>query len=293
MEWNSPNHPFLIWASTFLWLISIFSILWSLLLLFCVNDLLFLTGMDLVNAVVLLSGLIMLPTNIFILNHIAKGKKLDLRLRVFCCPLWQCILWIIIISFIGVVLCIHRLYICQDLVTRFFANSMKKYRSHPKYKRFIDFLQVYLQCCGLHSYTDWFKHDWHDKVRDYDLELSQDNMSLKKETSDSVPLSCCKSGSCVSNFLEELGTNSINENGCGSTMYRLIIVSMNMHLLIFVAVILLEILILRYVAIYSSNGAQTKLIDNIMPVNEQFDVSSDSYNLHEHSENGNQYEKST
>ncbi|CAK1553713.1 unnamed protein product [Leptosia nina] len=156
---------------------------------------------------------------------------------------------------------------------------MKNYRTYPKYKRFIDYLQLSLQCCGLKSYKDWFKHDWHDKARDYDLEPLDTNAALKRDGNDvdSVPLSCCKSGSCVSSFLDELGTNSINTSGCGSLMYHVIIVTMNIHLVLFVAVILLEILILRCVVIHSTdNGSHKMLIDHIMPVNENFDMSSES-----------------
>lgn len=41
---------------------------------------LFLTGTDLVNALVLLSGIIMLPTNLYIVYAVAKGDSIELRI---------------------------------------------------------------------------------------------------------------------------------------------------------------------------------------------------------------------
>lgn len=42
-----------------------------------VGDILMLTGTDVVNAIVLLSGIIMLPTNVHILCSIANGRRIE------------------------------------------------------------------------------------------------------------------------------------------------------------------------------------------------------------------------
>lgn len=42
-----------------------------------VGDMLMMTGTDIINAFVLLSGIIMLPTNVYIVYCIAKGKKIE------------------------------------------------------------------------------------------------------------------------------------------------------------------------------------------------------------------------
>ncbi|CAH2107259.1 unnamed protein product [Euphydryas editha] len=74
---DNLNSPFVIWATCVLWLISIFGIFWSLLLFFCVGDMIFSTGTDLVNAVVLLSAIVMLPPNFYSLHAIANGKRIE------------------------------------------------------------------------------------------------------------------------------------------------------------------------------------------------------------------------
>ena len=53
--------------------------------------------------------------------------------------------------------------------------------------------------------------------------------------------SCCKSGSCVTNYLKELDTYSINTNGCGDVINRIIKISMYTHSAFFLVVILLEV----------------------------------------------------
>ncbi|CAK1604285.1 unnamed protein product [Parnassius mnemosyne] len=277
------NHPFVLWAACFLWLISMFAITWSLLLFFFVGDILLLTGTDLVNAFLLLSGIIMLPTNVHILYSIAKGIRIDPKSKVMCCPLWSCILWIIIINIIGIILCVRRIHSCQETTFNFISHSMKYYRSIPKYKHFIDNLQWSLHCCGLNSYKDWFTHDWYDKIRDYEWDPIANKQTVRsiREASDSVPLSCCKSGSCISSYLTELGTHSINTSGCGELMYRIIMISMYAHLLLFFLVIIIEGLILQFIIRkqdYSCENTK-KNLKHIMSVNNNFEASSSSYQM--------------
>ncbi|KAG6446430.1 peripherin-2 isoform X2 [Manduca sexta] len=287
MKAKGPNHPFVVWASYFLWLISLFSITWSLLLFLFVGDMLIITGTDLVNAFVLLSGIIMLPTNVHMLYSIASGKKLDHKAKVVCCPIWLCIVWIIIINFVGVILCIQRIRLCQETVMRNLSMGMRNYRNMPKYKHFIDNLQWVLGCCGLNSYKDWFDHDWCDKMRDYEWDPSINKrvaQNKKQPTAtDSVPLSCCKSGSCISNYLLELGSYSINTNGCGDLVYQIITISMNVHLVMFLTIIIVELIILKCIVKKNKSPCKSKRnklnVRHIMPIKNNFNASSESLQL--------------
>ncbi|KAL0892116.1 hypothetical protein ABMA27_015317 [Loxostege sticticalis] len=284
------NHAFVVWGSCVLWVTSVFAIAWSLLLFFCVGDILLMTGTDLVNAFVLLSGIIMLPTNISILCFVANSKKVDYKAKVVCCPLWLSIVWIIIINVAAVILCIVKIISCQELTTRYLTDSMQHYRSVPKYKHFMDDLQWSLKCCGLYSYKDWFLHDWYDKIRDYewDPSLDKDNSLNKRSPSvtDSVPLSCCKSGSCISNYLTELGTHSINTTGCGPLLHRIVMISMSAHLVMFLLIVVIEIIILKLIMTKERQPENEKKgkhrnsdVRHIMSVKGNFDASSGSCQL--------------
>ncbi|KAJ8732785.1 hypothetical protein PYW07_015384 [Mythimna separata] len=284
---TSPNHPCVVWGSCILWLISMFSILWSLILFFCVGNILVITGTDIINAIVLLSGIIMLPTNVYILCAVARGKKICHNTRVVCCPMWLCIMWIIIVNCLGVGCCIHKIYTCRGATVEKMDKTMKHYRSVPKYKHFVDNVQWSLKCCGINSYQDWFDRNWYDKIRDYEWDPNSSRRGGRKrndiEVTDSVPLSCCKSGSCISNYLLELGTHSINTKGCGNLLTRIIMASMIAHLVIFLSVIIVEIIILRLIT--QTKGCQsTKKLQNmnvrhIMSVNDHFASSSNSMEL--------------
>ncbi|XP_013177675.1 PREDICTED: tetraspanin-6-like isoform X1 [Papilio xuthus] len=280
----NQNHPFVLWGACFLWFISMLCIIWSLLLFFFVGNILVQTGTDLVNAFVLLSGIITLPTNVHILYSIAYGIRVELKSKVMCCPLWFCIIWIIVINAVGIVLCIKVIHSCEENTVNSIGHGMKYYRSIPKYKNFIDNVQWSLHCCGLNSYKDWFKHEWYDKIRDYEWDPFTNRQTVRslKEATDSVPLSCCKSGSCISNFLTELGTYSINTAGCGHKMYHIIRCSMYAHLFLFTLVILIEILMLKFIARRDDSDSCKKLKNNvqrIMSVNNNFEASSSSYQV--------------
>ncbi|XP_061378001.1 peripherin-2-like [Danaus plexippus] len=288
MSSQTPNRPYIVWASWVLWSISIFFIIWSLLLFFYISDMLVLTGTDLVNAVVLLSGILMVPTNVYIVYSIATGQKIVFAGKVICCRLWTCIVWIIIINLIGVVLCIRRIYVCQLIIHNSLYTSMQNYKTVPKCKHFIDHIQWGLGCCGLNSYTDWFTHEWHDRDRDFEwssVSESSETITSRREI-DSVPYSCCKSGSCVSNYLKELGTYSINTNGCAYSVYRIVLISLNAHLILFVTVVVLEAFLLRILMLEKNEPDDTRdasrgNINNIMNVNDNFEISSGSYQLYE------------
>ncbi|CAH2107258.1 unnamed protein product [Euphydryas editha] len=167
---------------------------------------------------------------------------------------------------------------------------MKQYRIAPKHRQFIDKLQWSLGCCGLKSYKDWFIQDWHDKIRDYEWTSSnmRDVNAIKNTIeTDSVPFSCCKSGSCVSSYLKELGNYSINTNGCGYLLYRFIMVSMTVHLIMFLIITVLEIFFLKSIKttndgqLDSKKGNKKLNIRHIMSVNDNFEMSSGSYDLNE------------
>ncbi|CAH0407793.1 unnamed protein product [Chilo suppressalis] len=249
MSFSGPNSPVVVWAACFLWLMSLTAIGWSLLLFFCFGDLLLLTGTDLINAFLLLSAIVMLPTNVSMLCSIANGRRIDHRAKVVCCPLWLSIFWIILINTIAAIVCFLIILSCRELIIQQLYRSMKNYRSIPKYKRFCDNIQWSLKCCGLNSYKDWFNQDWYDKIRDYEWDpLESTSKAIKKRfVSDSVPLSCCKSGSCVSNYLSELGTYSINTSGCGPLLYRIVMLSLNAYFVLFLLTAVLEIIILKLI----------------------------------------------
>ncbi|XP_060800927.1 peripherin-2-like [Amyelois transitella] len=215
------------------------------------GDMMELTGLDVVNSFVLLSGIIMIPMNIQMLFYIANGKRISRDSDVICCPLWLCALWIILINVAASLLCARKISWCRQNTDSFIEESMKYYRSCPKYKRFMDNIQWSLKCCGLESFRDWFSYDWYDKIRDYEWDPSLNRRKKSEEisslTSDSVPLSCCKSGSCISNYLMELGTHSINTQGCGANLHKVIMITLITHLTLFLIVIIDEILLLKYI----------------------------------------------
>ncbi|XP_052738607.1 RDS/peripherin-like protein xRDS35 [Bicyclus anynana] len=262
MAKKSKNVPCVIWTACILWIISILSIIWSMLLFFGVGEELFLTGTDFVNACVLLSGIIMLPTHLSALYAIANGETIDSNSKIlFGCRLKTCVIWIILVNIIGVLVCLQRMYYCYDILLQSLSKSMSLYRTTPKYKRFIDNLQWSLGCCGLHSYKDWFRQDWHDKVRDYEWSVPNSREAKSAdglEESDSVPTSCCKSGAGISCFLAELGTNTINKEGCGNMMYRIIMISMAVHSILFLFVIALESILLKYTQPHEQNSITGK-----------------------------------
>ncbi|KOB67069.1 Peripherin 2b, partial [Operophtera brumata] len=114
----------------------------------------------------------MLPTNVHMLYTIAQGRKIDPKAKVICCPLWICILWIIIISFVGIILCFQRIHHCEQTAKDSLSHSMKNYRS-------------------LNSYKDWFKQDWYDNIRDYEwspANIQKRDTNMLNSVADSVPL---------------------------------------------------------------------------------------------------------
>ncbi|XP_072940321.1 uncharacterized protein Tsp33B isoform X2 [Epargyreus clarus] len=178
---------------------------------------------------------------------------------------------------------------CHDIILKNIYSGIKYYRTVPKYKHVVDNLQWSLKCCGLKSYKDWFDLEWHDKIRDYEWDsvnkrdVHGRKVSSKSET-DSVPFSCCKSGSCISNYLKELGTYSINTAGCGDFMYRIVMISMNAHLILFLSIIIIEALLLKFICINTNKaysgvccGNKRVSVRHLMPVNDDFDASSGSY----------------
>ncbi|XP_026328594.1 uncharacterized protein LOC113236648 [Hyposmocoma kahamanoa] len=186
---RNANHPFVVWSACILWLISILAIIWSVTLFLVIGDLLYMTGTDIVNADVLLSGIILLPTSMQMLHVIGYNKKIETYTKVACCPLWICLMWSVIINFCGIVLCFQKIAIGRCVCESSIRTSMKLYRVAPKHKRFIDSLQWYMRCCGLKSYRDWFSEDWYDKVRDYEWDPENKELSrARTKQMDSVPL---------------------------------------------------------------------------------------------------------
>lgn len=48
----------------------------------------------------------------------------------------------------------------RDNIDEDFFDAMKKYSTNPTSKAVVDNVQYALQCCGVHSYKDWFETDW-------------------------------------------------------------------------------------------------------------------------------------
>ncbi|KAI5632117.1 tetraspanin family domain-containing protein [Phthorimaea operculella] len=237
-------------------MISLFILSISLLLSCCASEILSSTGTNLINDVVFISGILMCPTNLYMMLGIARNRKISHKGKLGVFPLWMCILLIVIINIIGSILCIRRMLMGGKQVQMRIAQSMASYRTCRNHQRFIDNLQWSLKCCGLNSYKDWFTRDWYDKSRDYEWDpspIKRFNRNLAQ--TDSVPLSCCKSGSCISNYLTELGTNSINTEGCSPHVNRLIKIYVIVHLIIFVTVIIIELLTLNYITKKRSNDS--------------------------------------
>ncbi|XP_011557611.3 photoreceptor outer segment membrane glycoprotein 2 isoform X1 [Plutella xylostella] len=289
------NRAWLVWMICFLWLLSLLAVAWSLILCFTVGDFLVLTQTDIVNAFLLLSGLTMLPANIFMMYAVANGKKIDPNSRVGCCPLWFCNLCIVSVNAVGAILCIIRIRHCKTFVSNLITTSLKEYRNVPTLKRFMDNVQWAMKCCGANSYKDWFKYNWNDKAGGFDWDMV--DIKLENLQADSVPLSCCKSGSCISNYLTELGTFSINTDGCADVVSTLIKYSMCANLLLFVAVICLQVMILYHMkecksmsesvktSIQSEEPPKGPQVTDLMLVNQKFAASSDSYQMY--SDNNN------
>ncbi|KAI5641102.1 tetraspanin family domain-containing protein [Phthorimaea operculella] len=246
------------------------------------GDLLVFTGTDIINAILLLCGLVMLPVNVYLIYYLARGKIIRLNGKVACCPFWVAVLWILILCAAGVVMCIRRMCNKKVMVNEV-TLSMNNYRDSFVHKRFIDNIQWALKCCGLNSYKDWFTIEWYDKSRDYDWATSQGIRSKKApKFIDSVPYSCCKSGSCISNYLTELGTSSIHTGGCGNYLHRIILFTMAFYIFLFLAVIALELLVLSCVSNNSSmeecNPSTSAKYDvrHLMDIKENFSSSSES-----------------
>ncbi|XP_059058904.1 peripherin-2-like isoform X1 [Achroia grisella] len=183
------------------------------------------------------------------------------------------------------IICAYRIYSCEASTSKYMTASMKNYRNFSKYKRFIDNLQWSLKCCGFNSYKDWFNHNWYDQIKDYEWDPSTSRRNKQESfLTDSVPLSCCKSGSCISNYLTELGTYSINTKGCGERVRQCIMVLMSAYLVLFLAIIIIEMLILRFINKQSNRSVYRRSekkaeVRHIMSVNDKFDASSGSCQL--------------
>lgn len=76
--------------------------------------------------------------------------------RVVCCPIWLCLLWSVLINFVGIVLCFQKIAGCHHNTDSFIARSMKLYRVAPEHKHFIDNMQWYMKCCGVIYYQPSF-----------------------------------------------------------------------------------------------------------------------------------------
>uniref|UniRef100_A0A1E1WQ47 Uncharacterized protein n=1 Tax=Pectinophora gossypiella TaxID=13191 RepID=A0A1E1WQ47_PECGO len=98
--------------------------------------------------------------------------------------------------------------------------------------------------------------------------------------------SCCKSGSCISNYLLELGTYSINTSGCSRRMNNIIRISMCVHLAVFMLVVIVEVMILRLIMKKQCNTEHSGKrkgdynVRHIMGVKDNFHASSESYVIH-------------
>ncbi|KAI8428979.1 hypothetical protein MSG28_007572 [Choristoneura fumiferana] len=234
--------------------------------------------------------------NINVCDCMVPSAILLHKSKVICCPLWLCMICIIIINILGAVLCALRIRTCWSKITGILARSLLQYRSAPKYKHFMDSVQWNLRCCGLNSYKDWFSRDWYDKIRDYEWDPNDENFNKLNQHSkqeahvtDSVPLSCCKSGSCIANYLTEMGTSFINVRGCGTHVHRIVLVTLAGHLFVFVSVILVETILLILIKKQSKGKARlekTRIsrggeynVKHIMTVRDNFDVSSGSVQM--------------
>ncbi|XP_052753275.1 peripherin-2-like isoform X1 [Galleria mellonella] len=230
-------------------------------------------------------GCMFFVVNIIFFNNMVAADVFFHKAKVVCCPLWLSVFWIVIIAIAAIIICIDRIYSCQEATSKHLNISMKNYRSFLNYKKFMDNLQWSLKCCGINSYKDWFSYDWYDQMRDYEWDPSLYKRNKKEPlVTDSVPLSCCKSGSCISNYLLELGTNSINTKGCGKRLRRVIMLSMSAYLIIFILIIIVELLIVRFLIKQNNycgnqrSGKKTE-VRHIMSVNDKFHVSSASCQL--------------
>ncbi|XP_063531984.1 tetraspanin-15-like [Cydia strobilella] len=240
--------------------------------------------MDVLVSLSLLTGIVMLPTNFYLLYMISKGEKIDPYSRVFCWDLWVCMATIIIISLIGACLCSHKIYHCKDCIKKTISKAMANYRQDAKFKHLMDILQWGIRCCGLDSYTDWFSKDWYDFTRDYEWDPTSDTKLRSKGVAlvtDSVPLSCCKTGSCISNYLTEMGTSSIHLCGCAEQLYVTVMTALVIQLILFSSVFVVELLVF-ILAVSNENETskhikkgKTRVYDvkHLLNVNSNFDSS--------------------
>ncbi|XP_063361288.1 photoreceptor outer segment membrane glycoprotein 2-like [Cydia amplana] len=240
--------------------------------------------LDVLLSLSLLTGIIMLPINFYLLYMISKGEKIDPYSRVLCWDLWVCMATIIIMSFIGACLCSHKIYRCKDCIKKTICKAMDNYRQDAKLKHLMDILQWGIRCCGLDSYADWFSKDWYDYTRDYEWDPTSDTKLRSNGVAlatDSVPLSCCKTGSCISNYLTEMGTSSIHLSGCAEQLYVTIMTALVIQLTIFSSVFAVEVLV--FILAVSNEKktcnptkqSKTRVYDvkNLLNVNPNFDWS--------------------
>ncbi|XP_061728616.1 photoreceptor outer segment membrane glycoprotein 2-like isoform X2 [Cydia pomonella] len=243
VENDKPNHPAIVWGVWYLSLAALAMIICTLALFFCVSIVVETLQLDLLLSLSLLTGIVMLPTNFYLLYMISKGRKIDPYSRVLCWDLWVCMATIIILSFIGSCLCSHKIYHCKNCIKKAISKAMDNYRYDPKLKQLMDVIQWGIKCCGLNSYTDWFNKDWYDFTRDYEWDPISDTKLRSKGVAlvtDSVPLSCCKTGSCISNYLSEMGTSSIHLCGCAEQLYETVMAALVIQLIGFSSVFVVE-----------------------------------------------------
>lgn len=87
-------------------------------------------------------------------------------------------------------------------------QSVKRYRDNEQIKRQVDQLQLTMQCCGDHRYTDWFQISW---ISDEFVDTSDPDIRDRIDPgagyrSDDVPFSCCNPSSrrpCIAGSVHE------------------------------------------------------------------------------------------
>ncbi|XP_023289423.1 rod outer segment membrane protein 1 [Orussus abietinus] len=105
-----------------------------------------------------------------------------------------------------------------------FDASMRLYLVEASRKRFVDELQLSLQCCGCYSYVEWFLFDWQRADYGPREEISpQRRISDESARPRGVPFSCCSLAStrpCAPWAMSRADLGTISRDGCVSPLGR-------------------------------------------------------------------------
>ncbi|KAF5298986.1 hypothetical protein FQA39_LY11618 [Lamprigera yunnana] len=191
-------------------LICVIQLIFAALFLWNIPELLILTKSHVSTLAGLIAGFITLPA-VIRFKTARMSPKMD---RIYGYTLCYQRLTVSVagtLHFSATILAVVALATMTGDIGEDFKKLMKTYGSNTSSKILVDNVQFLMQCCGKHSYKDWYSIFYFDSDKKKDL-LKLDNEIQSKR----VPFSCCsRTALTPCNFENlEFGKQGVNKEGC-------------------------------------------------------------------------------